>query len=178
LAISGQDIPMKPRTLPNGLKSLAAYGLPDALRLSKEERAAAWQANPPRSVDPFRPKIDINDQEAYDRRLREIDLARAKDMAKAQAFKSLSAKAGVKRVEKRALKDKAKSSQTQIYITIVKGAGRAPGTKAAARFEAMRAYLKANKDATLADVIANTIYGKADYNWDLAHGKIKSDIRK
>lgn len=65
---------------------------------------------------------------------------------------------------------------TALRIVAITGT-RKPGTGAATRFEAMKKFVAANPNASLAEVMAATGYRKDDYNWDLARNNIKVDVR-
>lgn len=55
---------------------------------------------------------------------------------------------------------------------------RASGSKAAARFDDMAAFLASNPAAKMADIYAGTSYTKTDFDWDLERGSVRKEYTK
>ena len=58
------------------------------------------------------------------------------------------------------------------YVKCVRSRGRRAGVPSWHRYEAMKAYLKANPETTPEQLVSNSPYLKADVRWDLKRGNI------
>lgn len=63
-----------------------------------------------------------------------------------------------------------------LTIKVLKPAPRKAGTGGAAKYAEMVAWMKKNPRATVPEVFANTSYKKNDYDWDLGHQHIDTNI--
>lgn len=147
---------------------------PMFLMMTPQERKASWERNPPKAMPAFG---QIDEEKWRERRLAQIDLERKKEQRRNAAFTSMAQKSAAKNAEKKKVKAQIGEFGAKMAIGLVKGATRTPGTGAAARFEAMAKYVKANPKATVADVLKHTPYRRDDYNWDLKRGNIKVDVK-
>lgn len=165
------------RILPNGL-AVIDEDMPDFLRMTPEERNEAWQRKPPKPTPQLLAPTHRSKEaeEEYQRiiRTREIEKMEKRD----RALAILKVKAEPMIAARRAAKAALPKPGHDTIIKVLRPNARKSGTKAAARFDAMEAFVKANPSATLADVYASTIYGRGDYEWDLRHKNITSDLRR
>lgn len=83
------------------------------------------------------------------------------------AKKATAKKKATKKAAKRVRKNPFGSDMVIVASSLPDENPRHEGTKNYGRFEGMVKHVKKNRNATVADVIANTDYRRNDFEWDL-----------
>lgn len=155
-------------TLHASQKLMLADGVPAFLLVTPadaERRKQAWIDYPPRAMPADKGGYSRYRDPETERlaRLYEIDRENApkKEPAAVAAPKAKITKTGF---------------GEKLFINSVANKRKA-GTKAYLKVEAMKAYMKKNPSASVADVFRDTIYQKNDYQWDFDRGDVKVDAK-
>jgi hypothetical protein len=149
-----------------GQKLMLEDGVPIFLMMTDEARKQAWIDRPPRAMPANKGGYSRYRDPETERlaRLAEIDALNRRDQFFATAPK-----------KERVVKIKP-TFGAALYITAVTNK-RKEGTKAHKKVEALKAYMKKNPTASVADVFRDTIYQKNDYQWDFDRGDVKVDTK-
>jgi hypothetical protein len=171
------------------------HKIPDFLKLTQEERRKAWEDNPPRQAPilvSHAPAYRSPEDEEEIRKFREERDARDKINAVARAKAREAVKkqrAGYvpgatwdlkySRWVHPVLEHQRKEETGEAFkLVVLNKSPRAPGSRAAARFDEMVAFLDKNPKATMAEVYAATSYTRVDFDWDLQRGSVKKNYVK
>ena len=169
-------------------------GIPSFLRMTQEERRKAWERNPPKAmpilkaVPTYRTPEDEAEIEAWKIEKAARDKAAAEARAKSRAALAKQRKDYMpgstwdinRSVWVHPVIEQKKKEETgeAFKLVILNKSPRAPGSRAATRFNEMVAFLEKNPRASMAEVYAATSYTKTDFDWDLQRGSVKKNYTK